>query len=206
MERIEEVGEDPIRKYTDSENSALTNNLKEVTEQVRKVDSKQQDYSFRLVCQWHEKFFSGVRDHAGRPRSDDYGEEYLNFGPHRSVARADVIQGLDEHDKKARNLFDQLVSHQNQVDQLGFVQEIIEVALYLHADLIRIHPFRDGNGRIGRLIITYCLCRFNLPPVAFEIPKEEYIQSLNHYYQRRDRMPLFDLYLRLYKNQLTDAI
>jgi Fic family protein len=83
-----------------------------------------------------------------------------------------------------------------------FVGEVIKAALYLHAELIRIHPFRDGNGRIGRLLMTFILAKFDIPPLVIEAPRQEYIDCINHYYQQKDIEPLYNLSLRIYNNQL----
>lgn len=40
-----------------------------------------------------------------------------------------------------------------------------------HIEFERIHPFSDGNGRTGRLLINYEMLKNNLPPVI--IPAEE---------------------------------
>ncbi|MEG1009778.1 MAG: Fic family protein, partial [Clostridia bacterium] len=55
-----------------------------------------------------------------------------------------------------------------------------KIAKY-HIEFERIHPFEDGNGRTGRLIINYELLRNNLPPVIISkddrIKYFEYIRS-----------------------------
>lgn len=198
--QIEPVEEDPIRKYTPTEEELLTQNLFNITKRVRIVDCKNNSYSIKLICDWHEHFFYGVREHAGRYRTADYGEERLIFGDQRSADRSEVEARLRIHEKKTRGLIDQLKAIETKIDPPQFLNEVIKGALWAHADLIRIHPFRDGNGRIGRLICTYIMCLFGFPPFAFEVVKQEYLDCLNLYYKNDDIEPLISLVLRIYKN------
>jgi Fic family protein len=61
---------------------------------------------------------------------------------------------------------------------------LIRLAL-IHAQFERIHPFIDGNGRVGRLLITLTLLSWNLLPLPllylsayFERRREEYCDLL----------------------------
>ena len=55
----------------------------------------------------------------------------------------------------------------------------IELAAYAHHELVRIHPFVDGNGRTARLLMNLILMREGYPPVVI-IKKErkKYFDSL----------------------------
>lgn len=42
----------------------------------------------------------------------------------------------------------------------------IELAAYAHHELVRIHPFVDGNGRTARLLMNLILMRKSYPPIV----------------------------------------
>lgn len=51
-----------------------------------------------------------------------------------------------------------------------------------HIDFERIHPFTDGNGRTGRVIIIKELLHNNLPPIVIPIElRAEYINYIANY-------------------------
>jgi fido (protein-threonine AMPylation protein) len=59
-------------------------------------------------------------------------------------------------------------------------QHLVEHLADVHAGLEKIHPFRDGNGRTGRLVINLLLVRRGYPPaIIYNRERPRYIAALN---------------------------
>lgn len=74
------------------------------------------------------------------------------------------IQGseyIPPETEKVPNLMNYFVYNYNNDEQ-----EIFNKIARYHIELEKIHPFEDGNGRTGRLLINYELLKNNLPPVV----------------------------------------
>jgi cell filamentation protein len=47
------------------------------------------------------------------------------------------------------------------------LDRIVEAISLVHTELVLIHPFRDGNGRVGRLLAILMALQAGLPPLDF---------------------------------------
>ncbi|HAX51804.1 Fic family protein [Muricomes intestini] len=65
------------------------------------------------------------------------------------------------------------------------VKEVLERAAEFHIRFERIHPFQDGNGRVGRMILNQQLINHGLLPLAIE-PKGKYRQAFRQYDKNKD--------------------
>lgn len=73
----------------------------------------------------------------------------------------------------------------------------LTAAAYFHAKLENIHPFADGNGRLGRLLMNYILvCHDHPPVIIFEEDRREYYAALEQYDQALELAPLENFLMR----------
>ena len=60
--------------------------------------------------------------------------------------------------------------------------DVLMTATYFHAIFESIHPFADGNGRVGRTLMNYFLILNNYPPIVLNSnEKETYYMALEVY-------------------------
>lgn len=155
---------DTILKDHDIREVFEAKNLAEVTKQLIKNPSER--LSTGLILQLHHTLLAGINnDIAGRFRN---GKEWVRIGVHVG-ANPSFVPGL----------VDGLVNNYYQNADSYFLEKIGS----FHAEFETIHPFNDGNGRIGRVLINQQLAQAGYPPII--------IQNKSKF---TDYYPLFDDY------------
>lgn len=140
---------------------------KDVREAYNYVDAIRQGFdrlaageklSIELICELHETLLSdvrGVEEHPGQLRDVPV---YIG-SPDGSAATARFIPA---NPNTVNLLLEQLVSYMNS----GSFPPLLDVAI-THYQFETIHPFRDGNGRLGRLLMMLQLYDAGLLPEPY---------------------------------------
>lgn len=162
-------------------------NLARVMEYI-KEKVRQTELSESFVLLLHRMLISNIDDKiAGRYRKQG---EFVRVGQHIAPAPEQVASLMN----RALN---QYVS-----DHESYVTDTIA---RLHLEFERIHPFCDGNGRIGRVLMNYQLMRQGFPAVIIrDKEKGIYYQSFREYdanrqVQRMEKIVAFALMESLHK-------
>ncbi|MDZ4667484.1 MAG: Fic family protein [bacterium] len=64
-------------------------------------------------------------------------------------------------------------------------------SIYLHHEMIRIHPFSDANGRVTRIAKNWILMYYLYPPIFIEevFQKKTYIETLSNSFKTLNKEP-----------------
>jgi len=76
----------------------------------------------------------------------------------------------------------------------------IVLAVVIHNQFEYIHPFEDGNGRVGRLLLSNILLKHKLPPVSISMKnRKKYYDTLREFQKTGNIKPSIELVLKEYK-------
>lgn len=109
--------------------------------------------------------------------------DHLNFDRGMWKTHDNAIVGADFNTASAHDvpyLMKQWIDNLNyRLHQSKTDEEKIKHILEMHIDFERIHPFSDGNGRTGRLLIIYSLLEHDISPMIIPVElKSDYIRFL----------------------------
>ena len=117
--------------------------------------------SIRLIKEIHERLLHGVRGSRLTPGELRTTQNWIGPGG-CSLSEATFVPPPPQEVPSALGALETFLHSESELPHL------IQVGL-AHAQFETIHPFLDGNGRIGRLLITFLLCQREilLKPVLY---------------------------------------
>jgi len=162
--------------------------------EIREVENHKQTFDFmlnykgnatkRFVLQLHKKLMHNILwKHAGKFRDVQILIRGANFVP--------------PPPKKIENEFKSLMrwygSNKSKYHP-------VVVAAYFHFVFESIHPFRDGNGRTGRLLMNFMLNKHGFPMIDIKnTNRMEYYKSLQEAQENTNLKPLVNLIVKYIK-------
>jgi len=171
---------DTVKKDQDIREIYEAKNLAKVTEYI--LENPHEPLSIERILHLHKLLLANISDDwAGRFRKN---KEWVRVGAHVGANPVFVERLMSE-------LVD---TYSNNQDRYS-----LENIAWFHAEFETIHPFPDGNGRIGRVIINQQLMYLGYPPII--IPnkgkKTEYYPAFTTYSTTGKYDELTDLFTGL---------
>lgn len=157
--------------------------------QQHAVETYTEDHRFTAadICSLHRDWLGPIYAWAGEYRNVNMGKGGFQFA---HAPRIPALMAELEHGPLAR------YTPRRPAPDAQLAAALAEV----HAELILVHPFREGNGRIARLLAVLMGLQAGLPPLDF-FPlegrgKARYIAGI-HAALERDYAPLAETFLRV---------
>jgi Fic family protein len=116
------------------------------------------------ILEMHEEVFKGILQDYGQWRNINVTIRGASFTPPRPEKIVPKMDGL--------------IKEYNQRQLLG--EDVFALGAWLHYNFESIHPFSDGNGRVGRLLLNLHFLKHNWPPVnVMPADRVRYLEALS---------------------------
>lgn len=156
--------------------------LQELYEYIFGKDFPEERLTVELIKTWHFKWLGNVYQWAGDERSVNMSKQGFSFAVATQIP-------------KLLDLFENKVLHHYTPCSSLSSDELIKAIAVTHVEFILIHPFREGNGRIARLLADVMAVQAGfetLDYTSWELNKEEYITAIHRGLDREyDNMKVF---------------
>lgn len=144
------------------------------------LDTIDEPISEKLIKELHRKLKSGIITDDDSAVVGDY-KKYPNTVGEITTTLPEEVSGT------VRALIEEF-SHRNAVDMYDVAE--------FHAEFEKIHPFYDGNGRIGRLLtLKMCLQNGIVPFIISDLMKHFYYAGLKEWQIGQKYTRLIDVFL-----------
>lgn len=161
-----------------------------VADAVKYVRKTKAHLSIDLIRELHRIVFKNSKPFAGRFRArgtEVVIADTLGNVVHRGAPSSQVVSLL-------RNLVSWYEKNRKRYPPMV-------LAAVVHNQFENIHPFQDGNGRVGRLLLINILLKHGLPPLNIELKNRKgYYAALQAYQNKQDIRPMIELMLKEYRS------
>lgn len=175
-----------VVNYTGNPRAILEQqNQKLCYEVLKEKIIKREPLSIELVKEIHKILTGGTYDER---RYIANGERPGEFKKH------DYVTGIHEVGSTAENVEKDMTGLLAEVNEYRG-KDVLKAAAYLHARFEFIHPFADGNGRVGRTLMNYYLMIHDHPPlIVYDKDKNLYYECLQKYDETEELNPLYEFF------------
>lgn len=159
-----------------------------VEEALSYIRGTKDHLSLKLIKNVHMIVFKNSKSFAGKLRKK--GEEVVVRDNKGNI----VYEGAPQ--ERINHLLKDLIKWYNKNKEK---YPALVLRAVVHNQFENIHPFRDGNGRVGRILLNNIFLKHGLPPINIDFKNRwEYYSSLKDYELNKDLKPTIDLYVKEY--------
>ena len=142
------------------------------------LDTAEEDLTEEMIKKFHRILKEGTMDSR---------KEWLNVGEYKKLPNEAEMMKTASPNETPKQM-QKLMEWYNSLSKVN-IKEIIE----FHARFEKIHPFQDGNGRVGRMVMfKECLKNNIIPFIILDKDKLFYYRGLKEYQGNREKGYLID--------------
>ncbi|CAI1521649.1 Probable adenosine monophosphate-protein transferase fic [Serratia quinivorans] len=144
--------------------------LEKLYHSVLGADFPQGRITLAMLRQWHHRWLGNVYDWAGHDRSVNISKDGFMFAP-----AAQIVKLMGQFQSNCLDRYTPCAD----LDEAA----LIEAIAITHIELILIHPFREGNGRLARLLSDVMAVQAGFEPLDYgcwENNRPQYIAAIHH--------------------------
>jgi len=200
---LEDVLDPLIEKNTNQNVADVINYIKATEFALERLNSL--PLCNRLIKETHEVLMKDVRGQEKNPGEFRYSQNWIGSAG-STLKNARYIPPNPEDMKQAMSDLEKYINSDDELDLL------IQAAL-IHYQFETIHPFLDGNGRVGRLLITLFLMekkRLNTPAlyISYYLKNNriEYYDRMSEVRNKNNYEQWIKFFLRAIKESSEDAV
>ncbi|HWR59909.1 MAG TPA: Fic family protein, partial [Thermodesulfovibrionales bacterium] len=114
-----------------------------------------------------------------------------------NVSKGDFNFAASKHIARLMEDFEKVFLHRHAPCNFKTRERVIKALAEVHVELVLIHPFREGNGRVARVLAILMAMQAELPPLDFTgivgKRKKDYIAAVQTGMER-DYAPMEDIF------------
>ena len=127
---------------------------------IQEYDTERQ-FTAADVCHMHKLWLGDIYEWAGQYRQVNISKGDFSFAMANRVPEL-----MEKYSQEQLAKYTPCIG----LDRQAVVKALSEV----HVEFELIHPFREGNGRVGRILITLMALQAGLPLLNYDLFVEEY--------------------------------
>lgn len=121
------------------------------------------------ICKMHKIWLGGIYEWAGK-----YRQVNISKGGFMFAAASQIPKLMESFEKGPLKTYTPC--------HFASLDDIVKAIAVVHTELVLIHPFREGNGRLARMLAIIMALQASLPPLDFSIirgkKREEYFAAV----------------------------
>lgn len=167
--------------------------LQQAEDELFRFYTKERQFKSEDICQIHRVWLGNIYQWAGKFRNVN-----LSKGNFQFAASPQIPTLMDELEKNSLAKYTPC--------RLKDLEKVAVASAEVHVELVLIHPYREGNGRVARILSTLMSLQAGYPPLNFRLMtgnrRDAYFNAI-HAGLNRNYEPMKEIFKRVLEDSIS---